>query len=54
MGDAASTVFAVLVGIVLLMLLYAGILLIVGFVVFLFLLFGVALLVNSVVEFFKR
>jgi hypothetical protein len=53
MGDAASTVFAVLVGIILLMLLYAGVVVIVGIVIALFLLFGIALALNAIVEFIR-
>lgn len=50
MGDAASTAFAVLVGVILLMALYASIILLIACVIGVFLLFGLALAVNAVIE----
>jgi hypothetical protein len=53
MGDAASTAFAVLVGVILLMALYAGIVIWIGLVVALALLFLLALAINAAVEFVR-
>jgi hypothetical protein len=53
MGDAASTAFAVLVGVILLMALYAGIVIVFGFVIGVALLFLLALAINAIVEFVR-